>query len=209
MKQIKYHQFKFELEYSFHNTGSSSLEFVFNELSKLPDYRMEIVETEPFLRLNFFLWDRDFLRLQIFKSNKIETFPRLQFKIFRDQDFLRVDKNCRDRDFSKTLTNLYYLCSKTTFIFYGSFNSNIWFKNLKTAVQSQIDAVYRKQNWSDYRNGVQYLFWVNGMPTYSCRGPKSWKMEQNCKSSKNGKWAIWYNELSSRERISVTKFQNI
>ena len=52
---------------------------------------MEIVETETSSRLNFlFLRDRNFLRLQIFKSNETETFPRLQFWIFWDRGSAKI-----------------------------------------------------------------------------------------------------------------------
>ena len=65
--------------------------------------RMRLLRNSNFL----FLWDRDFSRLHIFKSNETEPFPRMQFWIFWDQKFPRLGKNGQDRDFFETLADFY------------------------------------------------------------------------------------------------------
>ena len=89
------------------NQGSSPLEFVFLNLVISETIQWKLSRPRLFRDSNFlFLRDRDFSRLQIFKSLETETFPRLQFRVFRDRDFPRLGKSCWDRDFFETLADL-------------------------------------------------------------------------------------------------------
>ena len=98
------HQPRFKLEYSCHRPP---LEFVFLNLVISETIQWKLSRLRLFRDSNFlFLRDRDFSRLQIFKSIETETFPRLQFRVFRDRDFPRLGKSCRDRDFFETLVDL-------------------------------------------------------------------------------------------------------
>ena len=89
------------------NQGIFPLKFVFLNLVIFETIQWKLSRLRLFWHYNFlFLWDRDFSRLQIFKSLETETFPRLQFRFFRDRDFPRLGKSCRDRDFFETLADL-------------------------------------------------------------------------------------------------------
>ena len=95
---------RFKLEYSCHRPP---LESVFLNLVISETIQWKLSRPRLFRDSNFlFLRDRDFSRLQIFKSLETETFPRLQFRVFRDRDFPRLGKSCRDRDFFETLADL-------------------------------------------------------------------------------------------------------
>ena len=86
------------------NQRSSPLEFVFSEFRKL---RFKLSRLRLFRdSIYLFLRDRDFSRLQIFKSNETKTFPRLQFWIIRDRDFPRIGKNCRNQEFGSIAPKL-------------------------------------------------------------------------------------------------------
>ena len=96
---------RFKLEYSCHRPP---LESVFLNLVISETIQWKLSRPRLFRDSNFlFLRDRDFSRLQIFKSLETETFPRLQFRVFRDRDFPRLGKSCRDRDFFETLADLW------------------------------------------------------------------------------------------------------
>ena len=101
---------RFKLEYSCHRPP---LESVFLNLVISETIQWKLSRPRLFRDSNFlFLRDRDFSRLQIFKSLETETFPRLQFRVFRDRDFPRLGKSCRDQDFFETLIDL---CDDVTY----------------------------------------------------------------------------------------------
>ena len=109
---------RFKLEYSCHRPP---LESVFLNLVISETIQWKLSRPRLFRDSNFlFLRDRDFSRLQIFKSLETETFPRLQFRVFRDRDFPRLGKSCRDRDFFETLADL---CAFREWLLFF-FNSN-------------------------------------------------------------------------------------
>ena len=100
---------RFKLEYSCHRPP---LESVFLNLVISETIQWKLSRPRLFRDSNFlFLRDRDFSRLQIFKSLETETFPRLQFRVFRDRDFPRLGKSCQDRDFFETLADLWFQVS--------------------------------------------------------------------------------------------------
>ena len=113
-----------------------SIQRVESNLVNFETIQWKLSRLRLFRDSNFlFLRDRDFSRLQIFKSLETETFPRLQFRVFRDRDFPRLGKSCRDRDFFETLADLWLdatkwhptrpprkICNLTLYVYYLPYN---------------------------------------------------------------------------------------
>ena len=123
------------------NQGSSPLEFVFLNLVISETIQWKLSRLRLFRDSNFlFLRDRDFSRLQILKSIETETFPRLQFRVFWDRDFLRLGKSCRDRDFFETLVDLW--CNQSS-------------------IRSQLIFIIKWFSYSEFRQIKDLCLWTN------------------------------------------------